>query len=393
MDTEKEGTVVNPEVKLEGAEIVDDLEEHNTGVEFDPLFDTETVTEAELMGEEAAGEKDATPDAKGDDPEKEAEPGESDEEKAEREKKEAEAEAEKTDAEKEAEKEAEEKAKAEAEKEAKDEPSEEALKKDEQIEGLTIAVRQERQTVSTLKKENQRLSAELEKAGTPEASEKEAEKWKDFKPLSEEEYDQLLADDSDEASMYLYKYNLWRDYRDTVNKRQTSELQAKTAEQEIVNYGIQALEEILPGITEGKNEMAVELTDFASGHGIEAGVLQILADPRTKITTSKGESLIMGDGAAQLIKLLKSTFEAVSNVPDESKIRTEIEAELRPKIEAEVREVFVEKLKQDPSGGSFRSLDNVTGGAEKEVKPLTGTVTEADYARMNEQEKSALLGA
>ena len=119
--------------------------------------------------------------------------------------------------------------------------------------------------------------------------------------------------------------------------------------------------------------MAVELTYFASGHGIE--------------------SLIMGDGAAQLIKLLKSTFEAVSNVPDESKIRTEIEAELRPKIETEVREVFVEKLKQDPSGGSFRSLDNVTGGAEKEVKPLTGPLTEADYARMNEQEKSALLGA
>ena len=55
MDTEKEGTVVNPEVKLEGAEIVDDLEEHNTGVEFDPLFDTETDTHAYLLGDEAAG--------------------------------------------------------------------------------------------------------------------------------------------------------------------------------------------------------------------------------------------------------------------------------------------------------------------------------------------------
>ena len=407
----KEGTVENPETELKGADVVDNLEEHNAGVQYEPLFDTEKVTEAELMGEEVTEKKTVDSEPKDDpDPDKKAEEGkETDEEKAEREKKEAEdknkaeakPDAEKTDDEKKAEaaakEEAEAKEKSETEAKEKDaKPSEDVGKDKEQIEGLTIGIRQERQTVSRLKQENQRLSAENETLKTPKITKSETEKWKDFKVLTDTEYSELLDEDADEAQKYLYKSGLFRDYQADVSKRQLSEHQSQAAERDIVNHGIYALEEILPGISQGKSELATKLTDFATEKGIDESVLQILTDPRTKVTTAEGENLIIGDGAAQLVNLIKSTFEAVSKVPDETKlreeIRKEVEAELRPKIEAEAQTNVIKKLKLDPTGDSFRSLDDVTGSSGKDVKPITGAISEAEYERMSEQEQATLLG-
>lgn len=374
------GTVANVETELKGAEIRDNIESHNEGVTFEPLFESEDVSEAELRGEEpvAAGDKTATPEPKGDD-----DPAKKAAEEA--------AKLTGTDAEAEA------KAKADADVKAKEEAEKAALPKDvaeklsqmeEHVSGLTIAVGKERQQVKSLRTENQRLAAENEQLRQPkEAIDKEAEKFKDFKVLSEEEYDNLVDADPDAASKYLYKFNKYKDYQGQINSRKTTEAQAKSAEQEIVNYGIQELEKVLPGITQGKNDLASKLTEFAIKHGVDDSVLAVLTDPRTKVITPRGENLIIGDGAAQLVSLIKSTFEAVSNVPD----REKIEAELRPKILAEVQREVIEKLKQNPSMG-FRSLDALAGSGDKDAKPFTGIVTEADFAKMTDAEAKAALG-
>jgi hypothetical protein len=368
-----EGTVKNVEAELSGADIRDNVEVHNDGAKFEPLFD-EGVTEAQLRGDDATGDKVADPEPTGDNAEKKAE----DTEKPEDKKPNAEGKPDEK--------------KADDKKDEKAEPPKEVVqeltKKDEHIAGLTTAVTQERQMVKRLKQEVQRLSAENQTLKAPkESTDKEAAEFKDFKVLTGEEYDTLLEDDPDQAARYLYKYNRYRDYQDNVNRQRMSEHQAKNAEREIVTYGMQQLEKILPGVTQGKNEMAGVLTDFAIKHGVAAEVLAVLSDPGTKVVTAEGENLLLGEGAAQFVQLIKSTFEAISNVPT----REKIEAELRPKIEAEVQEKLIKKLKQDPSGG-FRSLDRIAGSGDKDTKSFTGILTESDYAKMTEAEQQAVLG-
>ena len=373
------GTVVNVETELKGAEIRDNIETHNEGVTFEPLFKDEGVSEAELRGDDsvAAGEKKADPGPKGDESTQKAA-----EEAAKLAGPDGKAEADakvKADAD----------AKAQAEKPTLPKEVVDKLSQNEEhISGLTTAVSRERQTVKVLKTENQRLAAENEQLKQPKAStDKEAEKFKDFKVLSEEEYDSLVDKDPDSASKYLYKLNKYQDYQSQIKNSKTIEARAKSAEKEIVDYGISELEKVLPGITQGKNDLAAKLTEFAVKHGVDDSVLAVLTDPRTKVITPQGENLIIGDGAAQLVALIKSTFEAVSNVPD----RAKIEAELRPIIEAEVQKKIIDKLKQNPSMG-FRSLDALAGSGGKDAKPLTGVITESDYAKMTEQEKAAALG-
>lgn len=384
MATPEKGTVDNPNTELAGAEVRDNIDTHNDGITFEPLFDNEGVTEAQLMGEDDPGEKAADPEPK--DVDAEAEAAAKEEAEKTDEQKEAEL---KGEPEKDAKKEGEDETDKEGEKPViPKEVEEELAKKEEHISGLTAAVREEREQVKRLKQENQRLAAENQTLKSPKPDDdKEAAEFKDFKVLSSTEYDELLDDDPDEASRYLYKFNRYRDYQERINKSQLSEHQAKSAENEIVNFGIQELERVLPGVTEGKNEMAGKLTEFAVKNGIAREVLSVLTDPRTKVTTVNGENLIVGDGAAQLVQLIKSTYDAVSNVPT----KEAIEAELRPKIEAEVQAKLIEKLKQDPSGG-FRSLDQLAGSGAKDVKPISGTLSESDYARLSEDEQRAALG-
>ena len=372
-----EGTVKNPETELAGAQIRDNVEPHNEGVTFEPLFANEGVTEAQLKGEDATGDKTATPEPKSDDTEKKGE--ETPEAKKAAEEK-SEADAKVTEA----------KAKEDAEKAKAEIPADvkaEVAKKDEHIAGLTTAVTQERQAVKRLKQEVQRLSAENQQLKTPKAGPDEADKFKDFKVLSPEEYDALVDEDPDAAVRYSYKYNLYREHKTEIERRKTIENQVKAAETEIVNYGFQELEKVLPGVTQGKNDMAGVLTNFAVQNGISDSVLAILTHPGTKVTTIEGENLLMGEGAAQLVHLIKASYEKVSSVPD----RKKIEAELRPIIESEVQTKIIEKLKQDPSGG-FRSLDQLAGSGKKDSKPILGTFSESDYAQMTEAEQRAALG-
>lgn len=366
------------EVDLKGAEVRDNLELHNEGVVYEPLFKGEGVTEAQLRGEEdATGVEKASPEPTGDDLTKKTETDDKakPDEKAAVDKAKADADA---------------KPKADAEKkpELPKEVADEIAKKEEHIAGLTTAVGKERQNVRTLKQELQRLTAENEQLRQPkEATDKDAEKFKDFKVLSDEDYENLVDEDPDSATKYLYKLNKYNEYQSKVKANKVNEGRAKSAETEIVNFGIQELEKVLPGITRGRNDMVSKLTEFAVKHGVDDAVLAVLTDPRTKVITPQGENLIIGDGAAQLVRLIKETYEAVSSTPD----RAKIEAELRPIIEAEAQKKIIEKLKQNPSMG-FRSLDQLAGSGDKNAKPLTGTITVADYAKMPEEERRAALG-
>jgi regulator of replication initiation timing len=375
-ETTDKGTVQNVSTELQGAEIRDNIESHNEGVKFEPLFESESISEAALMGEDeaATGEQKADPGPTGDAETKNAGADDAAKKAADEAKAKGDAEAKK---------------KADAEKASLPKEVLEDLKnKEEHISGLTTAVSQARQNVKILKQEIQRLSAENAQLKTPrDVTSKEAEKFKDFKVLSDDEYENLVNADPDGATRYLYRLNKYNEHQNKVSAEKANAAKAQGAEKEIVNYGIQELERVLPGITQGKNEMATKLTEFAMKHGVDDAVLAVLTDPRTKVRTPQGEDLLIGDGAAQLVALIKSTYEALANVPN----RETIEAELRPKIEQEMADKIIKKLKQNPSGG-YKSLDQIAGSGSKDVKPIGGFLTEADIARLSDDDLRSALG-
>lgn len=381
---------------LKDEDIRDNIDDPNADLEFEPLFDDESISEALLKGEEedATGKQTADPEPKGEteDPKKADEKTDAEKEAEKKAKEEADAKKAADDLEKRAKEagktvdeikaEDEAKAKAEAEKEKPDE-------KDEQISGLNTALRQERKTTKQLKAR----VAELE-ASTTKDAEKDAEKddeFKDFKVLSNAEYDELLDDDPDEAARYLYKFNRYQDHQRKIEQGQLEKHKLQSAMTELVNDGIDAMEKIIPGITKGEaKEDAKKLTEFAIKIGFDNDVLSALTDPGTRIITRDNDGFILSDGAAMIVSAIKSAYDASSVNKDQ--IRKEVEAELRPIIEAEVQKTLIEKLQKDPESG-FRSLDMGPGSGLKDTQIPSGPLSEADYARLTPKEREALLGA
>lgn len=362
----------NPD--LESAEIRDNVEDHNAGFEFQPLFGDGAPDEAALKGDDTAEETaGAEPKVETKEDEKDAKDLGADDGKKD----------EKEDAEK-----------AESKEGTKEEPKDEADKKPPPGFVPREALHQERQTTKNLKAENARLAAELEKAQSAyEESDESDDEFKDFEVLDSKAFDDLLEDDPDAATKYQYKLTRFLEYQRETQRLQQAKQRSEQAEREIIQTAVEEMERVLPGCTqkEPPEEVGV-LGDFAIEQGIAPGMLAIITNPTTKITTRNGENYYMGQGAAQIIKLIKSFHESRSNQPDAAKIRAEVESELRPKIEAEVQEKLMKKFQSGAEG--FRSLDDVAGSGKKETAPLnTGTLTETDWAKLSPQEQAQLLGA
>lgn len=399
--TEQTETPVVPSDKgpdLKEENIRDNIEEHNADQDYAPLFESETVTEAQLQGEEVATDEDtASSGPTGDEkpPEEKTEAKETDAEKGAKEKADAEEEAKADDEalKKRAESEGKTVDEIKSEDEAKAEAEEKPDKKDEHISGLNTALTQERKTVKQLKAQIAELEAERDgRKETPEDNTEDP--FKDFKVLSDTEYDELLDEDQDAAAKYLYRFQRYQDRQRTIEKDQLAKHKAQSSINELINDGVEALEKVVPGITTGKAAEEVDkLTDFALKSGFDNEVLSAITNPSTRVVTQDGGAFILSGGAAQIVNAIKSAFNASSVNVDQlrSDIRKEVETELRPKIEAEVQKTLIEKLQKDPESG-FRSLDMAAGSGLKETQIRTGSISEADYARLSEAEQRALLG-
>jgi hypothetical protein len=335
----------------------------NDGFEYAPLFGGEDVSEAALMGQ-ADDTAEKTADAE---PKVESKPDEKPKEEAKAEDK-------------------------KPEEEAKDKEPPKEKEPDKPPPGYVpqAALHQERQANKNLKAEVQRLSAELAKATTAPVEAKESDAFKDFKVLNDAEFEQLLEEDPDGATRYQYKFTKYRDHQSKVQARQMAEQNATRARTAMITEAAAHINEMLPGIHEGKNETVPALVDFAQSNGVHPEWLQLLTDPRTEVITHDGKSLLLGNGAVQVVHLVKSAFEKVSRTPNEAQIRSKIEAELRPKIEAELQQTLMSKLQADPE--SFRSIDQIAGTGKKDSQPRMGVPSESEWARMSPAEQERMLG-
>lgn len=358
-ENQGENTVQTPEAPPEDT-TTNEIEE-NIGFDPDPLFDSESVTEAELMGEEpkpedATGKDAANPEPEGDDKEETEKPKE-------------------------------------PEKEPEEEPKAEPDYSNPPPKGFVPlpALQEERNQNQTLRAEVARLNSELDaaKAGT-QAKE---DPFKDFKMLSDEEFDELLDDDPDDATRYQHKLVKYQLHRSKIRRQEHLQNDAEAKDKEVIRQGYERAIAAVPGVFDENSEAAGQLVETAVNHGIEESFLSAITNPSTRLTVQtedgKKVSFLAGHGAASVIDMLNRMRTSLAKTNPEtlrSQIKTEMEAALRKEITAELMDKF--RTGQD----GFRSLDEAPASGDQPAK-FSKVMNEAEYAKLSpEQQEQYLSG-
>jgi hypothetical protein len=349
-----------------------DAEDHNADAEVTPLFSDESVSDADLRGEPTEEEPaDSGPTGETEDKES-SEPEGGDKE---------------TQSVSEA--------KPEGEVENKEKPDESSTE-DKQVEEKpadskppkgflpVAAVQKERRKAQSLAVELEAAKAEIEAMKEQTA---EPDELEDFKVLSIKEFQDLLSEDPDEANLYQYKHQQYLERKREAKQAEQAKERARATEMSIISEGLDECEKVLPGFKDQSNPDIQKIADYAVDEiGIEPDILYDMTNPGTKIVNAKGEQYILGVGAAQLIKMIKTAHA----VPSAESIRKEVEAELRPQLTAEIQKDLIKKLK---SGEGFRSLDSASASSRKEAAPVTGgSMSEKEFASKSPEEQRELLG-
>jgi hypothetical protein len=246
------------------------------------------------------------------------------------------------------------------------------------------AVQEDRQKIKGLKAEIARLKAE----SVVTKDSKSEDRFKDFKVKTSEEYRELVNKDPDEAAIYMYELNEYKDHRAAEESKKSAEQHAEQSRKELISEGAQEIEKILPGFHKGENKDAPALAKYAVDEGFSESLLFDLTNPETTIIGQDGNRYVLGPGAANLIKMIQKMKNA-SGISKDS-IRKELETELRPIIEAELQKTVLSKIK-DPSG-EYHSLDKVSASGKKETKAFSGTISEREFNQMSESDQRAYLG-
>lgn len=322
-------------------------------VTFEPLFDTESVSDAELMGEEE-GEQ-----PKGD--QQKQKPSETKEEPA-------------TPPPKDEKK--------------QDEPKEEPPTEDKPPKGFVPiqALHQERGQRQMLTQEVQQLRSELEalKSGKQQTedgliAEPAAD---DFKVLSEAEFNDLLEEDPVEAIKYDRKLRVYE-------AKKAEKARAESSEREMIERSIGMMAEAVPGLYDQDSDVNQSLSRFAMEKGFDdLDGLSLITDPRSRIIPSNGGNpRPLGETAARFVVMLNNLFKEASLPKDDAGREKAIADKLRAEVTTEV----LSKIKQ-PTGAEHRSIADIPGDAGIDSLNLSGPLTEAEFARLSDVDQRRLLG-
>jgi len=263
------------------------------------------------------------------------------------------------------------------------------------------AVQQEREENTRVRTENRGLQAqvtqlqgEVETLKTKQPVAGTEDEFKDFKVLSNKEFEDLNNDDPDAAAAYTYKYVRFNQFQNVNARKQQADSDLKRNESAIVQGAYDRMKTAIPDIENDNSEIVDKLIDFAVGQGFDENYLGILTHPETRIIpVGNKNSYVLGPGAASLIDMITKFHQLSQSDPEKlrSDITAEVEKDLRGTIEKEVREKVTQellsKLKENPD--EFRSIDTVPG-AETTVGDKT-FISEVDYAKYSEAERERLL--
>ena len=356
----------------------------NDDTVFEPLFENEKVSEAELKGEESSTDEKPADSESSDEktPEKEK-PEKAEPEEAEKKSEEPE----KTD----------EKDPDVAEKpEEKPDPNAPPPKGFVPIQALHESRENERSLkdhIASLERNLELIQAE--KKVDTEKSE-EPEMFKDFKVLSDAEWKELVAEDVEEALIYSRKLDEYNQYQSNKQREKQLELAEMQRTEAVIRDSVRLIAEKVPGIYEDDGEVQRKLYDFGVENGFDGQFLTVMSNPATRIIPvgqdgkPTGKEYPLGKGAASLVSMINRFHEAISS-NDAEKIRSEIEKDVETRLRNELSKELMAKIKNNEDVGSFRSISDAPGGSNEEPH-MKKHYSEKDFFNMSEEEKRRVLG-
>lgn len=241
------------------------------------------------------------------------------------------------------------------------------------------ALHQERGQRQLMSQELAHLRSELEaiksgKATTPEVSKPDLVE-PEFKVLSEAEFDALVEEDPVEAIKYDRKLRAHE-------AKQAQKARSADQEQSLIERSVGMMAEAVPGLYDQGSDVNAKLSNFAVEKGFaDLDGLALVTDPRTRIIDANGQPRMLGETAAHLVVMLNNLFQE-TNKDDGSKALTE-------RIRAEVTKEVLSKITQ-PAGAEHRSIGDIPGDAGN--TNVSAILTEAEFAKLSEADQRRLLG-
>lgn len=231
--------------------------------------------------------------------------------------------------------------------------------------------------IGLLRQENEALKAQVE------AGPSKSDEFKDFKVLSQEEFDDLVEEDPQEAIKYQAKAARYEAVKraESTTKAQKQAQHAQFSR--IVDETANAIEEAVPGIYDEKSTVSKELGDFAIKHGFDPNFAGALTDPRTMILTPGANAPVpLGAGALGVVLMVKNLRGQI-RAQDPEAIRKEIEEQVRAKATAEA----LDKIKDPNAPPNIGSAP-----AAGEDLGRTAPKDEASWEKLSPDEEDKYLG-
>lgn len=219
-------------------------------------------------------------------------------------------------------------------------------------------------------------------------------KWKDFKELTDEEYEKLLDDEGPvETQKYDRKLRQYEKYKE--QKARVEEDRARTSErlQSMISESAKKIEEAVPGIYAENSDTISRLATFAAENGFEnEDYLEILTNPETLIIPKNADKpYLNGPGALGLIKLLHGLQKKLSSPTNPTELRKQVEKELEPILTERITKQLLSKMRGTDKELAYRSLTEVPG-SELAPEEASRTYSEEEWGRLPEEKRRQLLG-
>jgi|GEM_PF-1660901 len=327
-------------------------------IDFEPLFDGEDVTEAELKGEEGEslqGDDTATPEPKDETADEPKEP------------------------EKESDK--------EPEKVVETEPDYTQPPPKGYV--PLPALQEERKATTDLRKalsdsqaSTKELTSEIEALRSAPADEPD---WiEDFKTLTGDEFAEMVDEDPDQAIKYQYKLNEYNKISAAQNESKLAEKRRIDRASQVINDSVEEIKAAIPELYAEDNKETMEsFVNTAVNAGFDEQYLHVLSRPDTLIIPPGGKVPIpLGKGAVSLTKLIDTLRKS-------SGVRSELEKVLRPELEKEITAKLMKKMKDSPAG-EFRSITSVPGSGE-EPGDFSKVLSEAEIGNLSDADQEKYL--
>jgi hypothetical protein len=210
--------------------------------------------------------------------------------------------------------------------------------------------------------------------------------FKDFKILSDAEYEEMVEDNLADALKYERKLRMFQEKQRETEKKQALERNQKESFESAVREGITEMEKTVPGIYDEDSKINMELASFAVSNGLSNSIIDIVTDPRTMvIPPGETKPVILGKGAASIVGMIYKFFQGEQS---KEKGNGNLEKDLREKLTKEITTEVMKKFKTDPEG--YKSIGDVPGGSD-DAPGGKKVVNEASFRKLSKEEQEKML--